>query len=151
MLTLLAGLIALTCLVILIGGVYAYCKVRALGCEATEAFNYFFASPNTDTPAPYLAVIAQVAEITAHKIGMSTQMAIKGSLGGTMKGVNAQLEAEAMAADPSLALTQALPKSLRKNPIAMIGLQALVNKFMASSGAGHNSFPGNHEQTKFNL
>jgi hypothetical protein len=150
MLTLLAGLIAITCLVILIGGVYAYFKVRSLGNEAVEAVNFYLTSPSPDSPSPLLAFIAQVSEITAQKIGMSTQMAIKGSLGGTMKGINAQLEQEAIASDPSLALTQALPKSLRKNPIAMIGLQALVNKFMASSGAGHFS-SNNHEQTKFNL
>lgn len=150
MLTLFAGMIALTCLLILIGGVYAYFKARSMVREGIEAGNYYFASPDPDTPSPFVAFVGYVAEITAQKIGVSTQAAIKGSLGGSLKGINAELEAEGIASDPSLALVSALPKSLKKNPIAMIGLQALINRFMASSGAGHNS-NNPQAQAKFNL
>jgi len=150
MTSLFAGIAALCCVCILIGGVYAYFKIRALAREVVEAVSYYVTSPDSDTPSPLVSFIGYSAEIVAQKIGVSTQQAIKGSLGGSLKGVNAQLEQEAIASDPSLALVSALPKSLKKNPIAMIGLQALINKFMASSGAGHNS-NNPQAQAKFNL
>lgn len=115
--------------------------------DVSGAVEYYFASPNPDTPSIAIQFIEQVSAITAEKIGVSTQAAIRGSLGGMMKGVNAELEQEAINADPSLSLAKALPKSLRKNPLALMGLQLLMNK----NQPAHPGSNGTISQTRFQL
>lgn len=148
---------AITCflvLVILICGVIAYVKARNTIQEASEAFNDFFTCQSDDSPSPFLQIVGQVSELTAQKIGVTTQMAIKGSLGGTMKGVNAELEQVAAENDPSAAMLTLLPKSTKKNPLAMAGLNILIQRLLSGGGQGSGFGTGsgsNNSQTKFNL
>lgn len=150
MIALFSGITALISIVILTFGVIAYVKARRTIQEASEALFSFFESESPDNPPPFMQLVGQVSEITAQKIAYSTQMAIKGSFGGTMKGVNSELEAVAVDNDPSAAMLQMLPKSTRKNPLAMAGLNILINKMLTGSG-GSTPANGSGSQTKFNL
>lgn len=100
-------------------------------------------------------VIAGVTDIAAQKIGVTTQMALKGSMGGATRALNKELEAEAIAENPGLAMAELLPKSLKKNPLALMGLNSIFQKYLAGGlGGGAGTGGGgasDNGQAKFNL
>lgn len=142
-------LVILQCL-LLAGGVFIYAKARVFVAATQENITAFFSPQSEGQLSIAGQMLDSVSQSMAERIGVTTQAAIRGSLGGTMKSVNAALEAEAVQADPSLALTQALPKSLKKNPIALLGLQALMNKVISGQASTGIPSPSNG-QVKFNL
>lgn len=136
------------------GGYFVYKKARSGIQEVGEAFNeYFSADPSTGI-SPFGQLVEQIAEVQAARLGTTIQAGIRGSLGGQMKGIVPALEAEAVQAYPELGIAEVLPKSLKKSPVAQVGLQLLIEKLMkGGAGSGRNgrgSAPAGG-QAKFNL
>lgn len=133
---------------LVIGGIYAYVKARRVVEEIATTVEDLFTARSEDLPSPFVQAVQQITAGLSEQIGVKTQAAIRGSIGGTMKGVNAALEREAIEQNPELAVYEALPKSLKKNQVAMLGLQYILNRV----GAGKNEDRGNHSsQAKFSL
>jgi hypothetical protein len=136
----------------LIAAYLMYKRSTAILSRYRDFIADFFTPESSDRPSDFGRSIDAISDSFAQKIGVTVQAAIRGSSGGSSKALNRELEAEAIAENPSLAVVGMLPKSLRKNPLALAGLQALASKLFSSSGAG-TSGPGtsNNGQTKFNL
>lgn len=151
MLFLAIGLL-ITQVLILSGGIYAYVKVRGASRVVEGFVSELFISQAEGEPPAIIKGIAAISEDMAQRIGISTQAAIRGSIGGTMKGINHALEEEAVAQDPGLALMNALPKSLKKNPLAVMGLQAILSKMQTRSpGIPNNAGDNGSNPVRFNL
>lgn len=153
MLLLLASMVFLL-LAILAGGVYIYVKITGMAQSFAYTIEDIFTPRSANEPSLFAQTVNEIAEGIAQKTGIHINAAIRGSLGGTMKGVNAALEEEAIAGDPALAVASALPKSLKKNPIAMIGLQMLMQKALSGTNASQqavNNNGHNNSQAQFNL
>lgn len=146
--TLFSAITAAGVLVLIIGGIYTYVKAKRIAQMLNTAIEDIFIPSNPGDPSLFSQTINEILEGGAQRVGGHVQAAIKGSIGGTMKGLNSALEKEAIEGDPTLALAGALPKSLRKNPIAMIGLQMLAGKM---TGANNKNNSHNGEQAKFSL
>lgn len=152
MITLLLAFIAITITAGIGLGAYSYVKATRFIQDSIETLHYCFEHTGEDGFTPLIRFVDQTTEVTAQKIGVSVQAAIKGSIGGTMKGVNAQLENYAAENDQGAALMTALPKSLRKNPIALMGLQMLMqNMAKGVPGKAPENGRGITPQAKFNL
>lgn len=133
----------------LAGGYYVYSKINRTYNEISQGLKDIFVCPGEDGLSTFGQIINSTADVFSQKIGTSTQAAIRGSIGGTMKGVNAALENEAMAENPNLAVLQALPKSLKGNPIALMGLQAIISRIGQGPASQGNN--GHNAQAKFTL
>lgn len=98
-------------------------------------------------------VIAGLGDVFAQKIGVTVQMAIKGSIGGSTKALNKELEQVAIAENPNLAMAEYLPKSLKKNPLALMGLNSIMARLAAGGlgSAGPGPSNGKADQAQFNL
>lgn len=151
MTTLLLAILAVISLANLTGGVLIYVRINRAFENASEAIQTLFETGRAGEPSYFNQTINEITDITAQKVGTSVQAAIRGSIGGTMKGVNAALEAEAIENDPTLAVVSALPKSLRKNQIAMVGLQMLMQKAFAGRSENKNGDNAPSPQAQFNL
>lgn len=139
---------------ILIGGVHVYKQIKAIDADYQEAKNTFaalFIPRHEGEVSPFGEITNQMAEIVAQKMGVTVQAAIRGSFGGSMKGVNKELEQIAIEESPDLAIASALPKSLKKNPLAMAGFQAVIQRILSNSGGIGGPHNGHHPQAKFNL
>lgn len=154
----LLGVLIALCVInfgILAGGVYASRKASNAYNQITDLFAEIFQPVSPDHPSIFQESVEAITDGIAQKTGSSIQAAIRGSLGGSAKSLNHELEQEAIAADPSLALMEYLPKSLKKNPIAMLGLQRVVGNFLSGSGGGSKKIEagknGSGGQAKFNL
>lgn len=146
--------ILLAQVIIIAGGYYVIRKISAIICKSTALLQSIFLPPMDGESSAFGQAVDQITDSISQKIGVTTQAALRGSLGGTMKAVNAELEREAVSQDPAAAALQALPKSLKKNPVAMIGLQSIMSKFLQgnTSGSGGIFNSGNNgNQAKFNL
>lgn len=143
--------ILVTQVIIIAGGYYVIRQGRAVICKSSEVLQSVFLPQNDGESSAFGQAVDQITDSISQKIGVTTQAALRGSLGGSMKAVNAELEREAAAADPAAAALQALPKSLRKNPVAMMGLQSIMQKFLQGQGSGSGGFSNNGGQAKFNL
>jgi len=124
--------------------------------ETSGYIAQFFNPKGKDQPSPFGEVVDSVSEVFADKLGTRIQAGIRGQLGGNVKGLNRGLEEVAMQEDPSLAVLDSLPKSLKKNPVAMMGLQSIVSRIMASQSNGSPGQSGNGTgsgggQAKFSL
>lgn len=139
-------------LVIIIGGYYVYRKSRELVNQGAEVLKDLFLPGNDGQLSAFGQAVDSVTDSISQKIGVTTQAALRGSLGGSMKAVNAELEKEGAAADPAAAALTMLPKSLRKNPVAMIGLQSVISRFLQGGASSSGGYSGNNSgQAKFNL
>jgi len=148
--------ILFTNILLMTGGIYVYKKTTSLAAEVGQAFEDYFKPSGEDQLSDFSRTVDSIAYVFADKMRVSTVAAVKGSLGGSQKAINAALEQEAIEEDPSLAMTQVLPKSLRKNPLAMMGFKAIMNKMVQGAGnispGSRSGSPGNgHGQVKFNL
>lgn len=145
-------LVLLNCL-LLTGGVFVYVKARRFVEDTQENITALFTPENEGQLSAIGQMLDCFSQSVAERIGVTVQAAIRGSIGGTMKGVNAALEKEAIEENPNLAMMQALPKSLRGNPIAMMGLQAILSRMGSGSSGPRNKqiASPNNGQVKFNL
>ena len=157
-------MVDLICLILLAVGLLAgislwgytfyiiYQKYNVHRYQFTEYFNQ--ASP--DHPSEFNKNINQIADIVAERTRLGLTMADRGSTGAAVRDVNRGLEEIAVQNDPSLAVAQALPKSLKKNQLAMAGLNMLVQNIISKAGsqqAGPGINPGNGSASniKFDL
>jgi hypothetical protein len=95
-----------------------------------------------------------MADILAQRLATSVVAVMRGQVGGTMKAINSALEQEAVEANPAMSFAAVLPKKLQKNPLALMGLNSVLNKILqqamtANKPGGNNS--GEVSQTKFDL
>lgn len=146
MLTLFSGIAALASLLIFAGGVYTYVRVKRVSQSINETLESIFIPSNQGDMSLFTQTVNEILDGSAQRIGVSVQAAIRGSIGGSMKGVNAQLEQVAADSDPTLALAAQLPRSVKKNPLAMMGLQLLMQRT-----AGKNASSNGNTQAKFSL
>jgi hypothetical protein len=150
MLFLLSALVVLN--VILLGCfAFAYFKCSRLVDNLKAQVLGFVTTDTAGTLSPLGKSIEAITQSFADRIGVVVQASIRGAIGGSMKGLNNQLEAEALRENPQLALANILPKSLKKNPAALMGLQLLMNKVAAGSGKNSGNTGGADKPAKFNL
>lgn len=148
MTTLFAAISAMVSLFMLAGGVYCYVRIKRVSQTITETLENIFVARNQDNMSVFTQTVNEILDGSAQRIGYQVQAAIRGSIGGSMKGVNAQLEKVAADSDPTLAVAANLPKSLKKNPLAMAGLQFLLNRAGGGNAGGNNN---QTSQAKFSL
>lgn len=145
-------LIAILCIsaVNLVGGIHVYRQIQ----KAKKEYQAFLEVEANGSPR-YVNLYGQFTEDISKRAAVSVQKALAGSLGGQMKGINAALEQEAMEENPGLSLAEFLPKKLKKNPLALMGLQAVYQKMAQSLVKGQQAAGGNGQgqtsQTKFEL
>lgn len=146
---LVAILILISNVVLLIGAGVVYVRSTKNFAELHQGFKNYFSPQGQNNASPFGETLDAITDVMAQKIGVTVQASIRGAMGGTMKGVNHALEDVAREENPSLAMMDALPKSLKKNPIALMGLQALIARSGGSGGSGGTR--GNGSQAQFKL
>jgi len=115
-------------------------KIRAFAAGIVQGFEDFFTSPGKDQFSPYDQSVHNIVEGIGVSVGSGVTRAINGSIGGTMKQAGRELEAQAVAENPNLALMGMMPKSIQKNPLAMIAMQQIMNRGGVGGGVnGGNS------------
>lgn len=142
--------------IIIIGGGYVFIsKARTKYRVVQDALEDYFTPSGEDQISPFGRVVEQCAEVTAQRLGTTIQAGIRGSLGGTMSAMVPALEKEAIEANPELAFVDMLPKSLKKSPVAIQGLQMLLSRWIASqpksSGNNHKSKESGSQSNLFQL
>jgi len=136
---------------LLLGGAYVVVKSRQHYKDTVKALEAFVTAPSQNEPSDFAKVCDNIAELFANRTGVVVQAALRGAMGGTMKGVNAALEKQAIEENPQLSLAEALPKSLKKNPLALMALQSIMSKVMAGSSGSSGSSGNGHQHAKFQL
>lgn len=114
--------------------------------------NDFFYQETPDTPSDFNKVLDQTAILFADRYRIAMTAVDRGQQGAAVRDVNRGLEDLAVENNPALAVAQNLPRSLRKNNLAMAGLNILVNSIMQNKGGGNGG--GNMvstRQVKFDL
>ena len=141
-------------LLLLTGGVYVTLKSRRLVAENIGIFEDYFTAKDESDNTAFTKLVSQVGNAIAYQVNESVTMAINGAIGGTMKGATAELEQRALDENPTLAIMQGMPKSIRKNPLAALAMQALLNKNLPANLGGTAAALGGGNgisQPKFNL
>jgi len=128
-------LIGINAVVTAIGGYYAYKNNRSIN-ESSRAVAQFFSAESETSGSDFSQVVNWIVEQLATKIGTSVNMSIKGAFGGSTKQLNKELEQVAIEQNPQLALLDILPKSTKKNNLAMLGLQMLMSRSGSGTGGG---------------
>jgi len=135
--------------------VYALAKAHSLILSVYQSINDFFEPAGKDQLSPWGEVVNAFTANVGNEVGHGVQRALSQSMGGTMKGATAELEQRAIADNPNLAVMGMLPKSIQRNPLAMIAFQQIMNKGGLSGlgggakSGGDNHSPGN--QGVFNI
>lgn len=120
--------------------------------ENVRVIEDFIVGENPGEPSDLVKACHFLAEDVGQRVGLTVNAGIRGSMGGMMQGLNRDLEQVAIDQDPNLALVQSLPKSLKKNKMAMEGLMYLIQQNKFAGSASHNSNGGSgRSQVKFNL
>lgn len=96
--------------------------------------NNLFNKPDKDTDPAIYQIITLSADLTGQRVATSLMNQNRATVAGSMKGVNAALKNEAVAAYPDLAIADALEKALPKNPLAQAGLGILINRVLSGGG-----------------
>jgi len=130
--------------------VYALAKAHSLILSVYQSVNDFFEPAGKDQLSPWGEVINAFTANVGNEVGHGVQRALSQSMGGTMKGATAELEQRAIAENPNLAVMGMLPKSIQRNPLAMIAFQQIMNKGIGGGKqVGDNHSPDN--QGAFNI
>jgi len=116
----------------------------------SEGFTEFFTSQDKDGYTNFAKTVSWTSEAIGQSVGRYFVAAERGASGGTMKGVNKELERVAVQENPELAVLDVLPKSLKRNPLAMLGLQAIMSK-QRGSNIIPSQINGSSQQVKFDL
>lgn len=145
------SLVVLSLLTSLGGG---YVIVRRLSYieQSLDVFQDFFAAKSDGSPSPFVDFIGQTGAAVASQVSESVGKTIVGSIGGSMKGASAELERQTLGENPTLAILEGMPKSIKKNPLAFLAMQKLLDANIKTGGGGIGG--GNHQvgsQPKFNL
>lgn len=156
---LIIGLIVLSALFLANIGVGTYNLVQVKRTndrydKFSEDLVAFITPPNSETPSDFNKILIEIASIFADRYRVAMTSAANGAQGAAVRDVNRGLEEIAVAADPSLAVAQVLPKSLKKNPLALAGLNMLMQNVMSKQGSqvpGENGSRSMGSQVKFNL
>jgi len=107
-----------------------------------------FIVPKSDGElSPLVQTIDYMTDSIAHKTGTVVQASIRGTQSASAKAITKELEGLAVEENP---LLTALPKNLQKNPLAMMGLQALLNN-QRSISSKNNGGNRSSSAVKFNL
>lgn len=136
-------------LILLIGGVYVV-KNQRNDSQRIEVFEDFFTETEGQA-SPLAQLIGQAGAAAAVQVSEAVNGQLAGAIGGTMKGATNELEKQAIADNPALAIMDGMPKAIKKNPLAYMAMQALINRNLPAGGGGALTTGGNHEQVKFNL
>jgi len=160
-LLMMVGIILLVMLgVIVYAGITARREIdnlKTTAGEVNDAFQDFFKPHGEDHLSDFQRLVGNMSIALSAEIASKTLAAFHGSIGGTIKGLNHELEEEAVKANPSLALLKALPKSTQKNPLAMAGIQIFGDRIVAAlsnmgnPGKDTTSTGNGHKQQSFNL
>jgi len=127
-------------------------QVKSTYNDIEQGFRAFFQAESEGTPSAFGQTVSAVGEIIGGKVAGGVTHSLNTSLGGTMKGVNAELEAQALAENPTLAALELMPKSMKKNPKAMLGLAQILNNVLNSSKGQNGSNTSNSSHNlKFDL
>lgn len=115
-----------------------------------------FSKPDPNSDPLIHQIINLNADLTGQRVAQSLFNQQKAAVGGSIKGINSALEAEAIEAYPDMAIAQALQKALPKNQIAQAGLGMLIKKILAGSGGSTNILAGSggsrtNGQSRFDL
>lgn len=148
--TLIVNTALLTCLLLSNLLLVAVClslirRLRGWERKIADSLREWVTAPDEKTPSPLAQLVDKVGAVVGGHAGNSVTAAIRGALGGVMKGVNAEAAGEAIEGSPALGLVSALnpklAKRLSKNPAAMAGLQGLFGKVFGGAG-GNGQAPG---------
>ena len=123
-------------LALLCGGAYVVIKSRGIIKSNIDAFEDFFTVESEGQVSQFDKVIHSVAKVIGGEVAGGVQLSLRNSLGGSIKAANAELEEEAIAENPGLAVMEYMPKSMKKNPLAFLMFQGIINKVLAGKGAG---------------
>jgi len=138
-------------LTVLIGGGYVAVKFRHVIQENIAIVEDFFTPQTEGGTSTFAENLSQLGKLISEEVTAGVNGMLQGSLGGTMKGAAAELEQQAMAENPSLAIMSGMPKAIKKNPFASMIMQQLIERNMPKSGAGlllGNSQPDNSNGRK---
>lgn len=136
-------------------GIYSVIQVTRRYDQVAEGLRAFVTPESPEDPSDLHKTLDQVAAIFADRYRVAMTAADRGATGAAARDVNRGLEEIAVAGDPALAVAQALPKSLRKNPLALAGLNMVVQNILSKQGIGSGGSPGfnggSGNQIKFDL
>lgn len=104
-----------------------------------DTFREWVTATDEKTPSPFAQLVDKVSAVVAGHVGNSVTAAIRGALGGTMKGINAEEQGALIDGSPALGLVSTLaPKLARKlgkNPQAVAVLQSLLGGLTGGNGS----------------
>ena len=149
LLTLIIASIA-TNICIIAGGYYVYHRSISRYASISAAVLEYFTATDPQGVTGFGELVDTIAQNFASKIGTVVQASIRGSISGSTRALVPVLEQEAVEGNPELGIMSVLPKSLKKNPIAMAGLQMLISRMINKQNGGQEAISGGG-QAKFNL
>lgn len=132
------GILSLVVSVVtLIGGAYVVVKSRGLVRENLDIIEDYFSSSEGE-PSSFNKVVDTTGQYIARQVTEGVAGYLSASIGGTMKGATAELESQAISENPVLAIMEGMPKSIKKNPLASLAMQTLLNRNMPNQSFGNN-------------
>lgn len=137
---------------LLFGGYLVYrAACRSRDRLESDLRSFFEASPDGGA-SDFAKSVDAMADIFAGRIGVTIQGSIRGILGSQAREISRGLEQTAIEQAPELGIMGMLPKSLKKNPLALAGLQGLLSRILQGGQGAHTGAVKNSEPAaKFNL
>lgn len=107
----------------------------------TEFAKGYFIAEIEGGDTPYSQSLQYIAQTLGHNVTEGVKVGLNTSLGGTMKGLNAEMKQAAMAENPQLALLEGMPKSVKNNKALNFIMTMLANNSfnMGKLAAGGNN------------
>jgi len=120
--------------------VFATC--RAVLVNLLTQVNNFFIPKSENQPSPFAEVISMAGQVIGNQVGQAVSQVLNGGLGGSIKGMNAELEQKALIEHPEIAqqiaFQELLPKSTKKNSLANFMMQKIFEAATKAGPGGNN-------------
>ena len=134
--------------------IYAVIKEKQ---RISNSWSEYFDQTAADEPSNFAKTVSQIADMAAERTRISLMAADRGQQGAAVRDATRGLEQVAIENNPGLAVAQLMPKALKKNKLAEVGLGYLIQNIMSKQGQGAvpglgNNGSGIHgHQPKFDL
>ena len=118
-----------------------------------QGINDYIPPSAPDQPSDFNQTLDQIAILFADRFRITMTAADRGAAGAAARDLNRGLEEYAAEQSPVLSLVNQMPKSLKKNKLAMAGLDFMLQKALSGqpgSGSGSGGSNGSN-QMKFGL
>jgi len=135
--------------------IYVVAYVRSVYISLLEQAKSYFIPESENKPSAFAETVNMAGQVIGLQVGQAVSQVLNGSLGGSIKQTNAELEQRALIENPEiaqkLAFQELLPKSTKKNSLANFMMQKIFDMAMKTGPGNGTSTSTSVGSPKFKL